>query len=327
MKAYLLLILSLNTLICFGQSISKQKISRQPYFKYQFADKSNKDTTDYYLSEFNGNTILPLIIYIQGSGSTSLFHKDTADKILPDFGHISWAYEAMGKVKLLIVEKPGVHFLDQNQDNPNFDINFSLDSWSARIIKIIRNVIETEKIDTSKIMVVGHSEGGIVAAKVAKELGKKISHVTIMAGEGPSQLYSLYNLAISGEFFNATGKSIEQRIDSLTKTWELIQKAPLSTDKKFWEFSYLRWSSFLKTSVIDLLSNYDGKTLIIQGEADKNVFPESARVLYTSLLSKGKNVSLKMIPNAEHSFRILNDPDINGWQMVIKDSIKWFLTN
>lgn len=306
-----------------GQLINYGHVPRQPYNKYVIKD--NKDSITYYLSEFSGQSSLPLIVYVQGSGNSSLFEKNNANVISPASGHINWAYEAKDKAKLLIIEKPGVNFLDHKEENIAFDKKFSLKSWAASIEQVIKFVIKSEKIDTSKIMIAGHSEGGLVAARVAKEMGKRITHVTILAGEGPSQLYSLYGFAESGVFFDSPDLSSTQRIDSLTKKWVEILAEPNSVEKKFWGFTFLRWSSFLKTSVIEELSGYSGKVLILQGELDKNVSPESAKILYTSLLSKGRNVTLEMIPGADHSFNIAGNAKINGWKLVIRKCIDWTL--
>ncbi|MBK9284377.1 MAG: hypothetical protein IPM51_08645 [Sphingobacteriaceae bacterium] len=246
--------------------ISTVKVKRQPYYKYDLSDKTNNDTITYYLSEFNKQKALPLVVYIQGSGYSSLFDSDTSGKIIPKHGHVSFAYACEKNAKVLIIEKPGVYYLENTSVNLDFDKKFSLESWSDRIVNAIKNVLKTELIDTTKILIVGHSEGGIVAARVARLLDKRITHSAILAGEGPSQLYSLYQFADSGVFFNSPNKNKEQRIDSLEKVWQRILADPLSTQKKFWGLTHLRWSSFLKTSPLDELSNFNGKILIMQGD-------------------------------------------------------------
>ena len=80
----------------------------------------------------------------------------------------------------------------------------------------------------------------------------------------------------------------------------------------------------LNTSVMEELTNYNGKVLLLQGTSDKNVYPETATIAYTTLLAKGKQVDLKLIENADHSFNIANNPDINGWKMVLEKVIQWF---
>ena len=95
--------------------------------------------------------------------------------------------------------------------------------------------------------------------------------------------------ADQGVFFNTEILSSSQlRIDSLKSAWKNIMKDPYSVTNKFGGFTYLRWSSFLSTSVSEQLDDYSGNIFIIQGQADQQVYPESAVVLYTSLLAKNK---------------------------------------
>jgi len=325
MLRQIIIVILMSPYCFFSQKVSKQKISRQPYFKYTIPTAEKNDSITFYLSEFLEKTVQPLIIYVQGSGNSSLFKKDSTGKISPNLGHINWAYNTKEKARLLIIEKPGVSFLDNRFENALFDQKFSLDSWSARIIQVIKYVVKNEKIDSKKIMIVGHSEGGLVAAKVANDSKGLISNVAILAGEGPSQLYSLNKLAEAGELFYTENPDKEKRLDSLNRAWQQIQSNPNATNKKFWGLTFLRWSTFLKTSVIDQLASYDGKIMIVQGKNDKNVFPESANILYTSLLSKGKQPQLEMISGADHSFNFDDNKNRNGWDEVSKKCIAWFL--
>jgi predicted esterase len=321
----LLLCLCLQTTGWSQELISATHISRQPYTKYDVRMPS-KDTITFYLSEFDKEKSLPLVIYVQGSTNQSLFTKNSGGAIVPRFGHITFADKIAQKAKVLIVEKPGVAFLDpEQQNNPQFDKLFSLESWSNRIIEAISYITRNEKIDMSRIMIAGHSEGGVVAARVASLMKEKITHVSILAGEGLSQLYSLFRLAEDGVFFGDGKKDAAQRKDSLLRIWKEICADPESTTKKFWGFAYKRWSSFLKTSVYDELSFYNGKILIMQGDADKNVHPESATAMYAGLLSKNKNVQLEKIPGADHSFHKSEQPQVNGWENAITQCISWFL--
>ncbi len=322
--AFLIIILHANGI--FSQdSVLVEKVKRNPYYK-NILINNEQDKITYYLSEFDKEKALPLIVYIQGSGYHSLFSK-TKQSVIPTSGHIDLTYLAKGKAKVLIIEKPGVYFLDimsPNARNEEFDQRFSLESWSERIQTVINKVLNTEKIDTSKIMLMGHSEGGIVAARVAKLMPKKITNVCIMAGEGPSQFYSIYSFAKSGIFFSDISSNSKERIDYFLKIWDDIMKNPTSTKKFFWGFTYLRWASFLRTSVIDELIGFDGTILVLQGEEDRHVNPEAAKVLFTSLLSKGHAIQLVTIEGADHSFLEKNS-DVNGWKQAMNIALNWFL--
>jgi len=315
--------------LIFSNSLLAQKAKIEflpdlPYDKYEL--KTDLDTVRFYLSVTSSKAKIPLIVFVQGSGMNSLFTKSQNGKIQPQYGHMTWYTAGNEKYRILIVEKPGVTYL-QSGASKNFDNKFSLESFSNSIMEAINYTCQNEKIDTTKIIIVGHSEGGIVASRVANLMKDKISNVAIMAGEGISQLYSLYKFAENGTFFNTKEHNMptsEQRIKYLTDKWQDILANPESTDKTFWGFTYLRWSSMLRTSVIDELTNYNGKILIMQGTLDKAVFPENAISCYTALFSKGKQVELELIENADHSFNISDKPNIDGWKMAIEDVLNWF---
>src|SRR5690606_30801646 len=103
--------------------------------------------------------------------------------------------------RILIVEKPGVQYL-QTGHSKSFDHKFSLESWAEKIVEAINYTLENEPVATDKVLIIGHSEGGLVASRVARLLSDKVSNVAILAGEGPTQLYSLYKFAFDGTFFN-----------------------------------------------------------------------------------------------------------------------------
>jgi predicted esterase len=319
-KTIIFCLLAVSSL--YAQKAKIEYLPDLPYDKYEIQNK--KDTLTFYLSVTASKEKLPLVIYVQGSGKNSLFAMRNG-KVVPTNGHSSWYTVAQEKFKVLIIEKPGVKYLQDG--SKNFDKKFSLENWSNAITNAINYVLKNENIDNRKILIAGHSEGGIVVSRVAALMKDTVSHVAILAGEGPSQLYSLYKFAEDGTFFNTEEHNMplpEQRIEYVKTIWNDILSDPNNTTKNFWGFSYLRWSSMLKTSVIDELEKYNGKILLLQGTADKAVYPESATIAYTTLLSKGKNIRLELINNADHSFNISDRPQTDGWRMVIEKTLQWF---
>ncbi len=321
---FLLLVVTLSGKI-YAQKISVTKLTRQPYYRYALPN-ANSDSLIFYLSENNIDQRLPLIIYIQGSGNTSLFSKDVTGRIIPRSGHIGLTEQLHNKARLLIVEKPGVQSFQHDVVNPNFDQLFSLQSWVRQLKTATEYVLNNQLVDSSKVMVIGHSEGGVVSASLSRQLNNIITHTAILAGEGLSQLFSLYMLASKGQYFYQEEKDAKKRVDSLMSVWNEILRDPLSTTKKFWGFTYLRWSSMLTTSVYDELRAYKGKVAIMQGEADTHVIPENAIALYTGLKSKGIDVQIDMIKDADHSFTLISTNE-SLWNKVLAKCINWFLAN
>ncbi len=324
-RLLIILLLSVSNLLS-AQKADVEFLPNLPYDKYTLP--TGQDTLTYYLSVTSSKEKLPLVVYIQGSGYNSLFARKQDGQIVTTSGHLSWYIAAQERYRLLIVEKPGVKYL-QSGESASFDERFSLQSWSHAIVTAIDHALRHEDILAGQVLVAGHSEGGVVASRVASLLDGRASHVAVLAGEGPSQLYSLYKLAEDGTFFNTPEHNMPtaaQRIQYLENKWQDILKDPGSTRKKFWGFTYLRWSSMLTTSVIDELAAYKGKILLVQGTADKSVHPEAAIVSYTSLLSKGRDVQLELFEGADHSFNIADNPQADGWKLAIQAVTDWFLS-
>lgn len=318
-------------LLAFISSLSNAQVAKiqylenLPYDKYEL--EHSEDSLTFYLSVNSSKQQLPLVVFVQGSGMNSLFSKAESGRIRSEYGHSSLYEISEDKFRILLVEKPGIRYL-QTGPSQSFDHKFSLESWSETIVKAITYTLKNEPIAEDKVLIVGHSEGGLVASRVARLLNDKVSNVAILAGEGPTQLYSLYKFAADGTFFNTKEHdmpSAVERLNYLKRTWKEIVSDPNNTEKKFMGFTYLRWSSMLSTSVMEELDHFDNKMLLVQGTDDKNVHPETAIISFTTLLSKGKEVQLEMIEGADHSFTISENSSLDGWNLILSKVIDWFL--
>lgn len=159
------------------------------------------------------------------------------------------------------------------------------------------------------MLAVGHSEGGIVAAGVAARL-RAVSHVAVLAGGGPTQLFDMVELM---------GR------DEAMRQWAEIQKDPLSIDKFAWGHPYRRWSTFLATSPLEELLRSRAKVFIAQGTTDKNSPAQSADLLEAGLRAKGREVTMDRIENAGHDFLPPGETQPNGFRTVFKQVVDWWL--
>lgn len=289
---YILFLLALISNISIAQVAKIQYLENLPYDKYEL--KNATDSLTFYLSVNSSKEHLPLVVFVQGSGMNSLFTKTESGRIRSEYGHSSLFGISEDKFRILIVEKPGVRYL-QTGPSKSFDHKFSLESWAETIVNAINYTLINEPIAKDKVLIIGHSEGGLVSSRVARLLNDKVSNVAILAGEGPTQLYSLYKFAADGTFFNTKEHNMptaSERLTYLERNWKEIQFDPFSTEKKFMGFTYLRWSSMLSTSVMEELKHFNNKILLVQGSEDKNVHPETAIISFTTLLTKGKKCTI-----------------------------------
>ncbi|MEZ5345749.1 MAG: alpha/beta hydrolase [Pyrinomonadaceae bacterium] len=319
-----LLLISHNT---YSQTIGA-KIRGQPFERYFTKDKFDRKITFYLSETADKNAVLPLVVFIQGSGCNSLFIKKE-ERIVSTAGFATIYDVFQDKARLLVIEKPGVNFLDDPADcrqNTEFNREHTLERWAGAIEAAISASVSLPRIRNDNALIIGHSEGGLAAARAARDLPEKIGFAALLAGGGNSQLFDLISLARKGYFFGNISEAPEVRVRYVTEEWQKILEDPMSSDKFFFGFAYRRWSSFLKTSPLEELKDFKGKVYIGQGTADKAVDPASADALNADLLASAKDVFYSRVENADHSFNIENDPAVNGWRKQFEQISKWFLS-
>lgn len=310
----------------YEPSKTAEPVPGQPYEKFSTRDGFGREII-FYLSKTASKSSLPLVAFVEGSGCRSRF-EERGGKILPAGGHIVVADVFKDKARVLVVEKPGVKYLSQPRDGckdaAEFNRELTLERWAEANEAAIRAARKLTNISRDKILVVGHSEGGLVACRVARDLPEIVTHVSTIAGGGGSQLYDIVSLARQGEFFDKVSPEPEKRVQYVLDEWKNIQANPLSAEKFFFGFAYRRWSSFLATSPIEELTQTQAKIYIAQGTADRAVDPASADLLYAQLLAKNRQVIYDRVDGANHSFRIKDKPKTDGWQELFERIDKWF---
>jgi dienelactone hydrolase len=277
-----------------------------PFERYFTHDKFGRKITFYLSVVQSAKPPLPLAVLIQGSGCQSVFQKRD-DKILGGLQNVLLT-AVQGRARVLIVEKPGVRFLDQAQRPGSaqgaareFLEEHTLPRWAEAIGAAIRAAHTLPGIDTRKTLVIGHSEGGIMAARVAAE-NPHLTHVASLAGGGPTQLFSLAELARQG-YLGDPSQDAEARVRSVYEGWAKIQADPESVTKFQWGHPYRRWFSFLKSSVTAELLRSKVPIYLAQGAEDTNSPVGGFDVLYAELLAQGRKVTMERLQGANHSFQ------------------------
>ncbi len=308
-------------------------VPQQPYQRYFTQDALDRTIT-FYVSEPTTDQTLPLVAYVQGSGSGSLFRPrpgtDPERAVDGHGGHNTLADVVRDRARLLIVEKPGVSYLDAGREGPHSSQRFreehTLERWAEAVGAALEATLALPGLDGSRVLVVGHSEGGIVASRVAADR-ELVTHVATLAGGGPTQLYDLVQLARSGHFLAWVSEDPEERVDYVLTSWVQIQSQPESTNDFFLGHPYRRWASFLANSTMEELAATEARILLIQGENDLVVAPETLTIAQAHLVSNGKDVTVRSIPEAGHSFDLPPEGEVpvDGWRKVLTLVVDWFL--
>lgn len=311
------------------------KIDNFSYQRFFVRDKFDRRIVGY-LSKTSAaakGKKLPLVVCVQGSGSQSIFLEvDTPKgKMIASGGpEAAVLRQFRDRVRVLVVEKPGVTFLQQPQRpggsseaSAEFCREFSLGRWVEAVNAATLAVMKRPDIETDRMLVLGHSEGGQVACEVAAA-NKGVTHVAVMAGGGPTQLFDFLQLARSGNLYDPNSTP-QERVDELLADWQRVLEDPAATDKFMLGHTHLRWSTFMKASPISAILKSDAKVLVAQGTRDTNSLPASAEVLYAELLARGRDCTYLRIEDADHSFCTPDQKKGEGWVNTHKRAVDWFL--
>ena len=155
------------------------------------------------------------------------------------------------------------------------------------------------------IALIGHSEGGIIAPRVAAE-DPKIRAIVLMAGTaetGDKVLREQFNFVLDSmelseeekEKFRASYENVLKIIRGEPVEREIEEKLKPQIEPQ------LKWlRSFVSYEPLSVLDKIKASVLIINGGKDKQVFPHHARKLFHRLEELDKAVTLKIFPDLNH---------------------------
>lgn len=289
-------------------------------------------TITFYLSQAETPETLPLIIFIQGSGCHSAFRKGPDGRIYGGYQNVLLRVAGTG-ARVLVVEKPGVRPMQGTGNHGvargcsrEFLEEHTLPRWAEAITASLRAARLFKYIDRRKTLLVGHSEGGLVAARVAAE-NKCVSHVAVLSSSGPTQLFDLAAQVPVKAKNTKAGASTEAWARSVYRTFERIRSDPQSISKFAWGHPYRRWSSFLATSVLDELLRTKARVYVAHGSQDAAVPIAAFDVLRAELIRHGRNLTTRRIEDADHAFATSDRVSPGVMMEVFAEIVKWFMLN
>jgi dienelactone hydrolase len=172
-------------------------------------------------------------------------------------------------------------------------------------LPVVRNLFEREGglpfVDPTRSLVLGHSEGGLVASRVAA-MNPSVTHSAALAGGGPTRLFNMTELARSGLVYREFGELPEQREAKLLLDWASVMQDPDGPNKDFLGHPYRAWTSFAASSCMEELLRTQARVYIAQGTDDHNVRPITFEILRAHLLAHGRDVTADWVVGADHGF-------------------------
>ena len=303
-----------------------------PFDRYTTKDATGRLIT-FYLSQAPKGVAekLPLAVLVQGSGCASVFPKVDGKTA----GGLQNLLLAAGKdrLRVLVVEKPGVRFGDQpknpgtaEEGSAEFRREHVLPRWVEAVNAAVRAGQQVPGVDWSRTLVIGHSEGGIVAAHLAS-VNPRVTHVALLAGGGPTQLFDLLELAAKPRRSDEPAEEAKKRVRQVQEGWAAVRADPDNPDKFWLGHPHRRWTSFLKTSTQEGLLASRAAIFLTQGTADSSVSVTGFDTLSAELTARGRDVTIERREGYDHSFRKPGAApgSIEGFREVLGQAADWFL--
>ena len=279
----------------------------------------------------------PLLLFLGGSGLEPTFKFNSSDKQVYYTGFSGFA-KYQENYHIVFINKAGIPLYDTvKSSNERYKAsefakeNNTMDWRAESASKAIDYLLKVIKIDTSNIIVVGHSQGGQVAPKVAI-LNKKVKKIVMMASNSLDHIYDRILLARQQALNNQmTYEDAQYVVDSLLKVQKEIYNSPNDTKNQFWGQPFNKWYSYSKETPLENMLKLNIPILLIASGRDiEGSYIANTDYAALEFIRKRKNnLTYKVYPNYDHIYgettRKYGDEIGLGFKSnkVIEDVFKW----
>jgi len=326
-KILLILCLLTSNIYLFGQ-----KLKELENYKHHSIILKN-DTINYYTyAKKSIDSINTIFLYIQGSSALPLYQIKKEKGSISIVTTIPFDFATIPNNYLFVViPRKGIPF-STKMDEPlpipkSYFENQTLEYRANKANLVINDLYKKHKCHINKIVVLGHSEGSDVVAKLGT-INKKITHFGYWSGGGNTQFMDFVTFIRKDvDKGNLTEEQAKIKINSLFNDLTDIMANPNATGK-FWQGndnSYKRWSHFSEPPIDNLLQ-IDKPLFVAIGTKDQAVPVESAYLIPIEFIRHRKNnLTFKVYPELDHGFeKELNNGDFEDhWDDVFQDFLNW----
>lgn len=335
-------IFTLIPLLTFGQSDPRME-------EYQHKIIFTKsDTINYHIysrGKIEGKS--KILIFFHGSGGNPLFMqsiKTDTIKVLEngesknkiqktifinssvpfDLDRISDDYV------FVLISKKGVPFSADKDSYKPSQIFYNNESLNYRVCQgdeVIKDLIKKFIKNPKKVVIIGHSEGSDVVAKLGYK-NKKITHIGYWAGGANTQYYD-FALFIQKDVQSGkiTQTEANKSLDSLFTDIKNIENDPYNSERQWLGHPYRRWTQFTEPSIDNLLKINKPLFVAVAGKDESVPIESSLLIPIEFIRHKKENLTFKIYPEYNHSFAKppKSEKDEWSWEFmnVFEDFMKW----
>jgi pimeloyl-ACP methyl ester carboxylesterase len=298
----------------------------------------------YFVTENGFGNTKPVLLYLEGSGCNPFFRVvDDGQNCCLYIKYHHLDLDSLSRFyHVILVGKPGTPLADtvrvksydayshrsvacSNTYNQLLSMEWRAQAASLALSHALRQIRYTPQ----KVIVMGNSEGGQVAPRVAV-LNKKITHCINLCGSGVNQFYSfVVQTRMKARKGEISYEAAEQEIDTLLSVYRNIYGAGQTSDKQWLGASYKRWSSFTRHHPLDSYLKLKIPIYMTIGARDENGEVLNNDYVQLEFLRLGKtNLTYKVYPNADHQFNELvtegaETKKVPRIQEVVQAALRW----
>ena len=271
---------------------------------------------------------IPVVVLVHGSGP-----QDMDETIGPNkpFKDIAYGLSKLGIAVLRYNKITYTHPSYITESNLSVDLETVNDAVAAKVA-----LLEQSGLEFSKMYVAGHSQGGMMAPRIASFAD--YDGMIIMAGTtrdlidiSRDQNYYFYSDSVSAnilaEFENEYARA---------KEWISLPFEQITDSMTFGGLPIRYFKGMVYPSAEDYMKELDIPTLIIQGSKDFQVYADIDFVRYKGIVESLSDAKMILYEGLNHMFMksTMEKPDISEYlipanvdEQVIKDIANWILAH
>lgn len=268
----------------------------------------------------------PTIIFITGSGFNPLFVN--GDLIYYPFD----IYDYGDQYNFVTLSKPSIpinsdsisnkyinetyinsYYLDNDGKVPSgFTKNNNCTFYTNQYLQIMKFLNHQKWVKKDNIIVIGHSQGALIAASI----GNKASSISRLVLMSPGSIYNRFYESTRQIRMNESDRLIkpnnaQAKIDSIDTRYKELLENKNDNQKLFDGSTYYSYYSFTSPTLKDKILKLDQKTLVVYGTASAQDL--DCDYLKIELYNKNKsNVEVMALPGYDHNYfeNIYNDKGV-----------------
>jgi hypothetical protein len=250
-----------------------------------------------------GNNSNDLLIYIEGSGKTSVLGIKKDDRwISVYFGYFVTRYFS-NTYTVLIPEKLNIEFGEDHTIDPIFLKNYTVEKLVKSYCNSIDGYLEKHP-EYENVYFLAGSEGGLLFPKIYTDLiNKEKIRKAIITGAGGLDQYECFKILAQSKI--PMPKEYKEECRNVEKEFIEITNDPESITKKYFGWPYSRWNSFFKYKPFDYYKNIQIPILFYQGKLDWNSPVESVEYIQKNI--SNKLFEYRYIESMGHTFETGED--------------------